>query len=398
MKKRIGELASRDAVLEAIREYDRLGKEGFLQTYKYTSSYKYQLRQGHALYDAQAIVGAAFAYEFGIKISQGRIESDAQNIPAALERLGFNDVIERLHPALHLIKGNVYTRTQLNDLYGGQFQSGIWTPREFPVVFMFSGVSGAAYGYHDEWTSDDVFEYVGEGQNGDMQYTKGNKAIADHRANGEDLLLFKDLGKGKGVRYEGLFECLDTRTKDGVEKALDSAGKQKKRKIIVFELVRVGVFAEEQGINEGPRVAGDLTLDQLRQAALDAVAPPAGEKRTGETKLSWYVRSQTVRSYVLARAKGICEACGQPAPFKKRNGEPYLETHHTTRLADQGLDHPDSVAALCPTCHRHIHSGLNGEAVNIQLQKKLREQARESHVLGRQNSVSGIDDAIRIIY
>ncbi|WP_290975287.1 HNH endonuclease signature motif containing protein [Herbaspirillum sp.] len=371
MKKRIGELASRDAVLEAIGEYNRLGTEGFLKTYKYTSSYKYQLRQGQALYDAQAIVGAAFSYEFGTKISQNRIESDAKDIPLVLARLGFNDVVERLHPALHLVKGNVYTRTQLNDLYGGQLQSGIWTPREFPVVFMFSGESGAAYGYHDQWTSDDVFEYVGEGQAGDMEFTKGNKAIVDHRKNGEDLLLFKDLGKRKGVRYEGLFECLDARFDDGVEKAKDEEGRQKKRKIIVFKLVRVGVLVEEYSINEGLEATSNLTLDQLRQAALDAVTPPAEQKKTGETRSSWYVRSQTVRSYVLARAKGICEACGRPAPFKKKNGEPYLETHHTTRLADQGLDHPDSVGAVCPTCHRNIHSGLNGDQINAQLKEKL---------------------------
>ncbi|WDZ96212.1 HNH endonuclease [Herbaspirillum sp. WKF16] len=380
MKKRIGELASRDAVLKALGEYDALGKDAFLKNYKYTSSLKYHLRHGPTVYDAQAIVGAAYFHEFGTRISQGRIESDAKDIPGVLTKLGFTELEERRHPALHLVKGNVYTRTQLTQLYGGQLQSGIWTPREFPVVFIFSGESGEAYGYNDCWTHDGVFEYVGEGQVGDMVFTKGNKALADHRDNGEDVLLFKDLGKGKGVRYEGLFECIGTRPGSGLEKATDANGNKKMRKTIVFELVPVEALVEETWADDAPVVPQSLSLDELRRAAIEAAHVPVGQKRTSEAKSSWYVRSQTVRSYVLARAAGVCEACGKPAPFKKKNGEPYLETHHTTRLADQGLDHPDSVAAICPTCHRQIHSGLHGNLVNAQLRDKLHAQARRSQL------------------
>jgi hypothetical protein len=61
-----------------------------------------------------------------------------------------------------------------------------------------------------------------------------------------------------------------------------------------------------------------------------------------------------VKAYVLRRANGCCEACGEEAPFVRKDGTPYLEPHHTRRVADGGPDHPAWVAAICPTCHRQI--------------------------------------------
>ena len=83
-----------------------------------------------------------------------------------------------------------------------------------------------------------------------------------------------------------------------------------------------------------------------------------------EQKRSVRQRSEAVREYVLQRSKGVCEACTQPAPFVRTNGVFYLEPHHTQRLADGGPDHPRWVGAVCPTCHRCIHSGKDGKQLN----------------------------------
>ena len=47
-----------------------------------------------------------------------------------------------------------------------------------------------------------------------------------------------------------------------------------------------------------------------------------------------YRRAADVRAYVLARAQGHCEGCKAPAPFKRKDGSPYLETHHLHRVSD----------------------------------------------------------------
>tara|TARA_R110002073_G_scaffold77283_5_gene187213 strand:+ start:693 stop:866 length:174 start_codon:yes stop_codon:yes gene_type:complete len=49
-----------------------------------------------------------------------------------------------------------------------------------------------------------------------------------------------------------------------------------------------------------------------------------------------------------------------------------LEVHHINRVADGGPDTPDGVAAICPTCHREIHNGADGEKLNITLAEKIR--------------------------
>jgi 5-methylcytosine-specific restriction protein A len=82
-------------------------------------------------------------------------------------------------------------------------------------------------------------------------------------------------------------------------------------------------------------------------------------------------RSAAVRTYVLARAKGVCECCDREAPFKLHDGSPYLEPHHTKRLADGGPDNPRWVGAICPNCHREVHHGENGKALNDRLQARL---------------------------
>ncbi len=74
--------------------------------------------------------------------------------------------------------GQVYRRVQdIMEPYGGQRQGGISTPRRHPMVFLFTGESGATYGYRDEFRPDGSFWYTGEGQTGDMKMRSGNAAI-----------------------------------------------------------------------------------------------------------------------------------------------------------------------------------------------------------------------------
>lgn len=71
-----------------------------------------------------------------------------------------------------------------------------------------------------------------------------------------------------------------------------------------------------------------------------------------------YIRNADVILEVLYRAKGKCEKCKLPAPFKRAtNGTPFLEVHHKQRLADGGKDTVKNAEALCPNCHREKHFG-----------------------------------------
>ena len=129
--------------------------------------------------------------------------------------------------------GALYNRkSEIHGLLGGQQQGGISTPKDRPVVIAFTGEAGAAHGYNDEWDDEGVFHYVGEGQEGDMTYSGGNRAIENHIADGKKLILFQMMGKGKPYRYLGEFVRVSSYIKPNT-----AATRGANRNAIVFRLV-----------------------------------------------------------------------------------------------------------------------------------------------------------------
>ncbi|GEM_PF-5229869 len=89
--------------------------------------------------------------------------------------------------------------------------------------------------------------------------------------------------------------------------------------------------------------------------------PPSGNpnpKKSQGSKGS-YERDPKVVRWVLDRARGTCELCGQRAPFLDSKGEPFLEVHHIIHLSESGPDTVENARGLCPNCHREIHHGTN---------------------------------------
>jgi len=95
------------------------------------------------------------------------------------------------------IPGQIYhRRNDIHAVYGGNWQSGICPSAMLPYIFIFSGKSGHQHGYQDGWDNPKVFSYTGEGQSGDMKFTKGNLALRDHIPNGKRVFLFENVKKG----------------------------------------------------------------------------------------------------------------------------------------------------------------------------------------------------------
>jgi 5-methylcytosine-specific restriction protein A len=95
-----------------------------------------------------------------------------------------------------------HRRSELHQVYGGQQQGGISTPKSCGLVFLFTGAAGEQFGYRDGLQPDGTFLYTGEGQRGDMRFDRGNKAILEHASDGKELHLFRNAEKGF-VEYEG---------------------------------------------------------------------------------------------------------------------------------------------------------------------------------------------------
>lgn len=275
-------------------------------------------------------------------------------------------------PKVQFLIGKVYSR--LKDIhlpYGGSRQSGISPSRVTDAIFIFTGDAGTRFGYRDEEVVDAngevTFSYTGEGQSGHMKFTAGNKAIVEHSRNGRALHLFRSQGKSKGQEYLGEFVYAKHRHELGPDKD------GKIRQLIIFQLVSVRT-AELLEVNDSPigSIYVPKSLAEARRLAIAASTAPGGKTEQSAIR-SLYARSKAVKDYVLMRADGICECCLKPAPFTRHNGSPYLEPHHTTRVSDGGPDHPRFVGAVCPSCHREIHYGKDGESKNSLLRVLLQK-------------------------
>jgi 5-methylcytosine-specific restriction protein A len=285
-----------------------------------------------------------------------------------LENMGFDVVplerpeISETAPSFEI--GRVYDRwPEINDPYGGSRQSGISASRKSDAIFLFTGESGQQYGYKDHFDERGVFWYSGEGQAGDMKLDKGNRAIVDHAKDGRALHVFETQGKAMGQKYLGEF----TYASHEFQKGSDKKGRQ--RSVIIFHLVPVSLLADDLSDVTDEEFSQE-SLDQARKRAL-AGFEPHEQQGTSQAQRALYRRSKAVRDYVLLRANGHCESCKALAPFKRLDGRPYLEPHHTTRVSDGGLDHPRHVGAVCPTCHREIHYGISGTTRNADLVQYL---------------------------
>jgi hypothetical protein len=106
------------------------------------------------------------------------------------------------------IPNKLYKRSQIHDEYGGNRQGGISPSAKVPYIFIFSGKSGAQYGYKDGWDNHNIFSYTGEGQVGDMQFIRGNLALKDHLNIGKRVFLFEIEGGGL-VKFISEMEFFD---------------------------------------------------------------------------------------------------------------------------------------------------------------------------------------------
>lgn len=189
--------------------------------------------------------------------------------------------------SVQLKLGDVVTRADMQAMFGGGPQGGIIPSSTTPTVLIYADHdSGKDYGYQDGWIAEEdergpVFEYTGQGVEGDQTLTDRNKAVALHVEQGRTLRVFVCVGYVKGNsgtkkhRYLGEF-TLDDDEPFVRRRALDQ-NKDQLRWVYVFRLRPVAEVeqvaedfvsaAPEDDIETVPAVPiRDLTLLELKRA------------------------------------------------------------------------------------------------------------------------------------
>jgi hypothetical protein len=139
------------------------------------------------------------------------------------------------------------------------------------------------------------------------------------------------------------------------------------------------VFARKQPGTISGRAYHYVTIKQAPGQALEkfaalrrrAYAVAVEDVPAKGTEAMRRERNRLIAEYALARSNGTCKGCLEPAPFIRRNGQPYLEVHHIVELATYGIDHPANVAAVCPNCHARVTHGKDGTAFNSEIRTRI---------------------------
>jgi 5-methylcytosine-specific restriction protein A len=83
------DVTERAAVLAAIEEFDRLGREAFLERHGFGRARGYFLVHDGKRYDSKAIAGVAYGYQHGTALTAGDFTGGDATVARLLERLGF---------------------------------------------------------------------------------------------------------------------------------------------------------------------------------------------------------------------------------------------------------------------------------------------------------------------
>ena len=251
-------------------------------------------------------------------------------------------------------------------------QGGMRRSLETKTLVLVSNLKGREY--NDHWEGD-ILHYTGQGLTGNQDLNFGqNKTLLNHKKERVSVFLFEKLAKNQYI-YHGQVELCQEPYQ---QKQTDV--EDKVRIVWVFpvksvygESVPVSAKAILQRREEKEEIAKTISDERLSEKlANEKENNPSGKPSSRSTTTTVFDRSPYVVEHCNRRANGICELCSKPAPFnKKKTGAPFLECHHIKWLSKGGTDTTDNAVALCPNCHRKMHS-LNLKSD----QEKLLEKAK----------------------
>lgn len=211
--------------------------------------------------------------------------------------------------------------------------------------------------YSDKWYGN-VIHYT---------LTKQNKILVDAIENDMSIYLCEIFEKDKYI-FHGKVELIQEPFQ---KEQIDFNGML--QKVLVFPLKIIDNKGSlDKNILESYELNKKISTKKISNDTLkmkiNSTTKENVEYRTVSSNV--YIRNQDIAEYTKRRAKGVCQLCGQQAPFNDKNGNPYLECHHIIWLSKGGSDSIDNTVALCPNCHKKMHIIADEKDVKF-LQEKI---------------------------
>jgi len=248
-----------------------------------------------------------------------------------------------------LIAGSKYTNDDICKAFLCSPRGGMRRSKRTNTLVLISNQKSI---YDGRWIENKLY-YIGMGSKG-SQTLKGNQNITlyESNTNGIDVHLF-EMFRNKVNTYMGRVQLAD---KPFQEKQDDADGQLRQVWVFPLQLIDEGKPVRmdelERVFQDEYKESQQLSIEELK----DRINKTAKHPGSRESTTRVFQKSPYVKDFTLRRASGVCELCNQKAPFNKPNGKPYLEVHHIHQLADGGEDTTENAVALCPNCHRMMHS------------------------------------------
>lgn len=277
----ISELNSRSAVLQAIDEFDRVGRDTFLAKYGYSAALKYRLRYKGKLYDSKAIAGVAWGLQLHNdgKRRPDSYQGGAQSSVPTLTKLNF-EVIAEADPKLpNLRPGTVYSWQAVATKFGFKprlFSIGggmLSCPSLNALLLITSSDESQSFSYGDKWDKKGDLIYAGKGLTGHQQLNGVNRFVAE---NSRELFLFEYAGS-EALLFHGRVTCA------GHWESIAPDKEGEERRVYQFRLrLLEGKRARQRSRQKGDRDAESSHRDasSFRPRAFDPGRKPAERRRS----------------------------------------------------------------------------------------------------------------------
>lgn len=354
------------AVRSAITEFDELGRDAFLQKYGFGKARDYFLIHLSQYYDSKAVCGAAHGYLEGKSpLPHEEFSGGDSTVRDKLENLGFEVTTPETLPFVGAAPGDVLSNSELTHRFSIGNMGGMRRNARARHLVL---VSDPSKGLYDDRMEGDILHYTGMGKVGDQTLASQNRTLAESRGSGEVIHLFEAL-EPQRYTYIGEVELVGDPYQ---ETQPDVEGNP--RLVWMFPIKpKVGGFKAQPSERQvravkqaREKIVTKLSLEELRKRAMAAKGKPSRRSVTSEQ----VSRDPIVSEYVKRMAKGHCDLCEYPAPFLDKKKRPYFECHHVVHLANGGEDAVSNAVALCPNCHRKMHS-LNLKTDKQKLIKRI---------------------------
>ena len=265
----------------------------------------------------------------------------------------YSDELDHYCGIEDLIVGNIYSNSEIANTFKCSSMGGMRRSKETNSLVLIAKHNNPLY--DDQWTDDGILNYTGLGTENDQSISYAqNKTLVIAEKEGIKVYLFESY-KDNEYYYDGQVKLIGAPYQS---EETDINGKI--RKVIKFPLKRIeqtkplliDIEDIENSEKEKLKEVRKLNSIEIKNKAKIANFENVTIK---EVKTIYRERNQYISEYTKERANGICDLCEKEAPFKDKNGRPYLESHHVITLAENGPDAIYNTVAICPNCHRKIH-------------------------------------------